>query len=410
MVGSIIKSIVSQGKRVIIPDFGAFLIKDSTLNPVITKDNITFSPFLRYNDGFLETELAHIEGIHKDEAAFKVAEFVNKIRVTIFDNEALFQIEGLGYFFKDDKGNASFSIGKPVVVGDAATIAATPANTEPVEAPQPEVIQKRSSLPDSDVDAAQKKVEVSSPIGVVRAPVAEEVHPSPSASVTSTSAEKMHAEVVNDRKVVDKHSNTPPSKKFSKGLLYSFLILIVGLLILNVFWNDIVGDGGAATKPKIILDPLEPEQIEAEKAKVKTDEQVQEAIGNEVVATVEKRVNASNATDSKGVADKSETAKANEKKVEQTATKEKGKESAVKKDASKGETVKAYVLVLGSFGTAENAEKHLKALAKKNIKGKVVTRNNRSSVISKDFKTYEDAQAEQTRVRSLGFDGWITQR
>ena len=86
MVGTVIKSIVSQGKRVIIPDFGAFLIKDSSLNPIITKENVTFSPFLRYNDGFLESELAHAEGLHKDEASAKLTDFIQKIKEIANEN------------------------------------------------------------------------------------------------------------------------------------------------------------------------------------------------------------------------------------------------------------------------------------------------------------------------------------
>lgn len=395
MVGTVIKSIVSQGKRVIIPDFGAFLIKDSSLNPIITKENVTFSPFLRYNDGFLETELAHAEGLHKDEASAKLTDFIQKIKIAIFENESVFQIDGLGYFFKDGKGNATFSVDKPPHIG--LELAGVSNNSEPVSSSDSFVDQVTLQTDSHDLDVvipAKEKEEIK---------VVVEAQPDDLLVNQTSQNYQIREKREKEEKVFIQGSsnNVPPSRTFSRSLLVVFLVLIVSLLIVNVFWGDIVGTNTDASKPKIILDPLEPQQIEAEKDKLEKQEKIQSAIDKEVVATVEKTVKAP------------EKLKKDKKEETNPSKKEVVKKSTDKKVANDDNEVvqkKVYVLVLGSFGTVENAEKHLQTLSNKNIKGKIITKNKKSSVISKDFKTYEDAQAEQARVKSLGFDGWITQR
>lgn len=395
MVGTVIKSIVSQGKRVIIPDFGAFLIKDSSLNPIITKENVTFSPFLRYNDGFLETELAHAEGLHKDEASAKLTDFIQKIKIAIFENESVFQIDGLGYFFKDGKGNATFSVDKPPHIG--LELAGVSNNSEQVSSSDSFVDQVTLQTDSHDLDVvipAKEKEEIK---------VVVEAQPDDLLVNQTSQNYQIREKREKEEKVFIQGSsnNVPPSRTFSRSLLVVFLVLIVSLLIVNVFWGDIVGTNTDASKPKIILDPLEPEQIEAEKDKLEKQEKIQSAIDKEVVATVEKTVK----TPEKLKKDKKEETNPSKKEVVKKSTDKK-----VANDDDKVVQKKVYVLVLGSFGTVENAEKHLQTLSNKNIKGKIITKNKKSSVISKDFKTYEDAQAEQARVKSLGFDGWITQR
>lgn len=395
MVGTVIKSIVSQGKRVIIPDFGAFLIKDSSLNPIITKENVTFSPFLRYNDGFLETELAHAEGLHKDEASAKLTDFIQKIKIAIFENESVFQIDGLGYFFKDGKGNATFSVDKPPHIG--LELAGVSNNSEPVSSSDSFVDQVTLQTDSHDLDVvipAKEKEEIK---------VVVEAQPDDLLVNQTSQNYQIREKREKEEKVFIQGSsnNVPPSRTFSRSLLVVFLVLIVSLLIVNVFWGDIVGTNTDASKPKIILDPLEPEQIEAEKDKLEKQEKIQSAIDKEVVATVEKTVK----VPEKLKKDKKEETNPSKKEVVKKSTDKK-----VANDDDKVVQKKIYVLVLGSFGTVENAEKHLQTLSNKNIKGKIITKNKKSSVISKDFKTYEDAQAEQARVKSLGFDGWITQR
>ena len=74
-----LKELVENNARVILPEFGAFLVKDDgsgKFNP----DNVSFSPFLMYNDGMLEDSFAKQLSITKDEASKKIKEFVESVK------------------------------------------------------------------------------------------------------------------------------------------------------------------------------------------------------------------------------------------------------------------------------------------------------------------------------------------
>lgn len=436
MVGATIKSLVLQGKRVIIPEFGAFLIKDTTVNPLIVKDNVTFSPFLRYNDGFLENELAHAHGMHKDEASVKVAEFVALIKRSIYDDNALFQIDGLGFFYKDPRGNASFSIDDPSVILEVSQPKATSQEVptkvvEEVHKPFSSVIEETKVEPAPATPASvqappQPAAQHSEP--VVDRPVAQptpepakprivESTPSEKRSVqtgrtdtaTITATEKADGSVKKDDTSAVHINNVPPSRKFSRGLLFSFLGLLVALFVLNMFWSDIFGASGDRSKPQIVLDPMDQEEVSKAKEKVEAKEQVQQAISDEVVATVEQSVKAS----SKPKKAPDEAKPTAEKKADAASTKaepaKKGDAKAAASQPAKSGT-DSYAIIHGSFSTAENANKMVKELAKKGVKAVVVSRNKMSSVVSGDFKTYEAAQKELNRVKALGIDGFISKR
>ena len=53
---SIVANVVRGGNRLILPGLGAFLVKAGS--GLFRPEDVTFSPFLRYNDGALEGELA----------------------------------------------------------------------------------------------------------------------------------------------------------------------------------------------------------------------------------------------------------------------------------------------------------------------------------------------------------------
>lgn len=68
-----IKELLNTNNRVIIPDFGAFIVKHGAKRLVI------FNEFLKYNDGLLIDFVAEKEGIPKDDASKKVTEFVTEM-------------------------------------------------------------------------------------------------------------------------------------------------------------------------------------------------------------------------------------------------------------------------------------------------------------------------------------------
>jgi cell division protein FtsN len=100
--------LIRQNTRIILPEFGAFLVKDSgdkEFNP----SNVSFSPFLRYNDGMLEVNVAKSKGISKEDAAKDVREFVETVKNELLE-KGFYQIEGLGELRRDQRGSLSFTL------------------------------------------------------------------------------------------------------------------------------------------------------------------------------------------------------------------------------------------------------------------------------------------------------------
>jgi len=100
--------LIYQNTRIILPEFGAFLVKESSEKGFLPS-NLTFSPFLRYNDGMLEVHIAKSKGISKDEASKLVHAFIDNIRNELQD-KGVFQIENLGFLKRDSRGSITFTL------------------------------------------------------------------------------------------------------------------------------------------------------------------------------------------------------------------------------------------------------------------------------------------------------------
>lgn len=100
--------LLRQHSRVIIPNFGAFLLKVKPQSDSDTDLQITFNDFLKFNDGLLIDYVSQTEKIDKYEAEHQVKEFVSKIQYSLI-NEGVFEVEGLGTIYKDEKGGLKFA-------------------------------------------------------------------------------------------------------------------------------------------------------------------------------------------------------------------------------------------------------------------------------------------------------------
>ncbi len=96
-----ILSLIKENNRVIVPNFGAF---------IVAKENgfsVLFNNFLSFNDGLLVDYIVDAEGIDKDEANRRIEEYVDKIKA-ILDEKGTYEIVGLGVFKKDTTGVLRF--------------------------------------------------------------------------------------------------------------------------------------------------------------------------------------------------------------------------------------------------------------------------------------------------------------
>jgi nucleoid DNA-binding protein len=95
-------ALLNSNLRVIIPDFGSFIIRQK--QPRI----IVFNEFLRYNDGLLIDSIVKTEGIDREIAEQMVSDFAEE-GIRILESGRVFIIEGLGSLHKDASGKINFT-------------------------------------------------------------------------------------------------------------------------------------------------------------------------------------------------------------------------------------------------------------------------------------------------------------
>lgn len=113
MITSYIQELLATNNRVIIPNYGAFLVratsKGKDSNNLSEKLNdIYFSPFLKFNDELLERFIVKKEGVPKDQAAEKIKTFIEELK-TKLSEESAYQIKGFGDFTMDKQGKVMFT-------------------------------------------------------------------------------------------------------------------------------------------------------------------------------------------------------------------------------------------------------------------------------------------------------------
>ncbi len=111
-----INQILEKNNRVIVPDFGAFIVKQR--NPL----TIVFNEFLQYNDGMLVDTISKIEDLDREKAKEKVDSFVKSV-IAKLDKGQKYPLEKLGTLIKSSSGKISLE-------GDDVNTTAQPKPTE----------------------------------------------------------------------------------------------------------------------------------------------------------------------------------------------------------------------------------------------------------------------------------------
>ncbi|MBI9054880.1 MAG: SPOR domain-containing protein [Bacteroidales bacterium] len=112
MIATYIQELLATNNRVIVPNYGAFLVratsksKDANTLEEKLKD-IYFSPFLKFNDELLEKHIIKNENITKEQAAEKIVKFIDGIKKEL-DQEKTYDIKGFGQFVSDKQGKVQF--------------------------------------------------------------------------------------------------------------------------------------------------------------------------------------------------------------------------------------------------------------------------------------------------------------
>ena len=244
-----LRELIEKNSRVILPDFGAFLVKDDGTG-VFKPSNVTFSPFLRYNDGMVEDSLAASKKIGKDQAKEELTKFIDNIRDKLQTKKA-FVVEGLGSLIVDNRGSIQFT---------TETTPAVKSTEEKVEKPTPPKVvtpfiddstqDKKSAEPKvKDEKSEPKPVEVKpeEPPKII-AEKEKEASKKVTEPIEPKKREEEKPEVNIKSKPVAKKTYTPPpttpkktaSKSSSTGtgkaILYGSLIGVGFVTIMASIW------------------------------------------------------------------------------------------------------------------------------------------------------------------------------
>lgn len=112
MIATYIQELLATNNRVIVPNYGAFLVratsksKDANTLKEKLKD-IYFSPFLKFNDELLEKYIIKKEGVSKEQAAEKITKFIDEVKKEL-DLEKPYSIKDFGQFVADKQGKVQF--------------------------------------------------------------------------------------------------------------------------------------------------------------------------------------------------------------------------------------------------------------------------------------------------------------
>lgn len=102
MIDKYIEQLLKDNKRVIIPDFGGFVVKRTA-----SGDAISFNGFLKFNDDLLVTAVSQGQDCSKEDAMKDIAKDVEQI-VLVLDGDGAYEMKGVGFLVRDKKGNVRF--------------------------------------------------------------------------------------------------------------------------------------------------------------------------------------------------------------------------------------------------------------------------------------------------------------
>ncbi len=209
-VDKYLKGLALNNRRVIIPDLGAFLSKEGDENG----NNLIFSSFLKYNDGFLESYIAEKENITPTESLVLIQRFVEEVNKAI-KAKRKYEVEGFGHFYMDERGGVAFSTEE--------------SKSQPVAPPVQE------SKPVEPV----KPVVVTTPVTAKEPVTQAETKQTPTAGQTTAATTSSHTSY--SSRNVEVKKETVIEKKNNNGLLLTIVILL--LLIVLLLCSYFICDG-----------------------------------------------------------------------------------------------------------------------------------------------------------------------
>lgn len=152
MVNKIIADYLKTSKRLVVPQFGAFIRKEDS-------GTIAFVPFLKKDDGVLTQLLCSAYGLTPNDAQTVINAFVEEVKESV-STRGVYIIEGVGNITTDPNGILRMESEAPQqpAAQPSRVVPAEPKPIEPVIAPQAATEPRTSSVTSSASPADSRPV------------------------------------------------------------------------------------------------------------------------------------------------------------------------------------------------------------------------------------------------------------
>lgn len=352
MISKHIKELVKENSRVIVPDFGAFMVQDTP-----SGKQISFNDFLKFNDGLLVNQIIKSEKIGKNEALDKIKNFVKDIEKS-FSEKKSFEIKEVGFLSKDNNNTIKFESEKtekkeekPLEITSPPPL---PINEKEKATPKEEVKKETPPPP--------PKVETKIPLKTTSTQKKTVIPQSLSGQTANAKPEAKRPEksnTSNSQQIVIKENK-------NKTILFIIVgvVLLLGILFFVEYKFSIIG----------LFDSKK--ELTVEKTPMITKPIVTDTLPIQDTTLIE------------------------EPKVEQ-------EEPTKVVDPN----VKRYYIVAGSFRIKRNADNYNQKLISEGYKSEIVERNSGFYTVTyKTLYNWNEALSEWRNMRNVNQETWILVR
>ena len=386
MLDEYIKELIANNNRVIIPNFGAFLLRATSKNKnkkeLSAKINdIYFSPFLKFNDELLMNHVIKKENVTQKEAMDMISKYISNIETSVKENGS-YSIEGFGEFYMDNQGKIQFKIQPSTQKEDSKEVKQAP----PAKESEKKETQKDSST--INEKAARQKTTATGTKSEEQKQEKTEKKETPTSQHTTGRSAKT-------KQTTGKTSPPPPPKKDkvkressgskkNKGLILSIVIGVpVAILFIWAMLNfDTVQSIFTKDEPRTpavtnAMDENNEQQAEEQ------DEENQTASG--------------------------ETSEQESGQTQESQTQVEQQAGAGQQQVNQASSDKKYYIVAGSFKKRENAVNFRQELQNQGYNSEMIgERNGMHAVSYASFNNKNQAQRELQRLRNEeGVQAWL---
>ena len=342
-----ILELIKDNNRVIIPNFGAFIVaKEKGFT-------ILFNNFLSFNDGLLIEHVMKEENLDRLDATDKVNHFVERINKTL-DTTGEYKLEGLGDFSKDSNGILRFTQAAHLNTESTGEEAGQEEQTEELldieGAPEEEPVQE-------ELEPEKTEIENTNIIS----------SPPPVESEDETIPEPEHEKPVSPPEDPDKEEKA--RERIALFIVLFVLVPLIGFGIYYFFFND-SEETNVKAKQEIVHKPIGSTNINTVKKE------------NEIVAGPESTV---------------QETKVEEEKVDVSIAK------------TPVVTSRRHFIIVGSFQKEANADKYAETMKSKGFDSPVtIPRNGMFLVGVESFPSLSQAMKRQEELLSKQkLESWI---